>query len=998
MPKLRLIILPVLLSLMFGVASAQTPDTVTLTGTVVDQTHAAIVGAQVTVTNLQTGLSRTVVSNGQGKFSIGGLPIAGAYEIVAGKSGFADTHLASTTFAGGSTAEVAVELAVAGGKSDVTVIGAAGDVRVDEPQLGIHLDATQIEATPLPNERITYLPLLSAANRPGINLGDIFMDQDLFTTNGAGRRQTWFEVDGVSGNDSWGRQTIFTNIPKTAVDEMTVLTNAFSAEYGASTGSVVNIVTKSGSDIFHGNFYGNWRPTDGEASLYGYNPTNLTTGNEITSDRLIQEGFALGGPIKFSPKTRFFIAGEHSVEDKASPVNSAIDTTVFMGVYHDWMGFARLDHQFSEKNNGFFRFNADAYFDTNPNGIVGGATLPTVARTFHRRTYTTELGDTYVINSHLLNNARAQFQLASPITEFDPVVDGTQFVVTITGLTGLASQKFTTGTSQSALLMNRQYGFGDTLTATWGRHQINFGGDANIAHTGGNSKEFGGPVYDGAFTYNNCAGPGGTATNAQIEAYCETTWIANIANVASYSQSYGNAAYTVTDAIWSGFIQDDYHATNRLTINAGMRYERQTFTDAALNFAPRVGFAYDLFGNGSTVVRGGFGIYYSQIVDNEEADYALTGPTGVFSYVATPGQVGFPTTIASAPLPAFPAGATPPLRSLYLRPGLANYYNQFFPTSTLVGYPNKLLNPYSEQYTASLEQQLGMGWILSLDYVGTHQLRNLRPLDVDAPPSFIRTAQNQYYGGATTAAAAANIANCARPYWIYYYQQKGTTCQTNGSGTLPPYSEIQSDVNDGYLHYNALDVNLHHVFINKFEMLASYTWSHTQDNVDPDSTSQNPNLPLQTGRAEYGNALYDQRHRAVLSGFYVAPLKIHVGGIATFATGLPYNLTTGTVNSGDTGATTDRPVINGVVVGRNTGRGTPIYQVDPFLSRTVPIHERIKLDLRAEAFNALNHPNFVTFNGVYGNGAAPTTLGAPSFGATAQLPARSLQFSGKLTF
>lgn len=997
MPKVRLV-LPLVLVLASLAAYAQTPDTATLTGTILDPTHAAVAGARISVTNVQTGLSRTAISNGSGKFTLGGLPISGAYDIVAAKQGFAETHLPATTLAGGSTAEISVELNVAGARADVTVIGAAGGVRADQPQLGIHLNAERIEETPLPNKRITFAPLLSAANRPSINQGDIFMDQNLFTTNGAGRRQTWFEIDGATGNDSWGRQTIFTNIPETAVDEMTVLTNAFSAEYGASTGSVVNIVTKSGSDHYHGNVDGNWRPTTTEAALYGYNAANLTSGNQITSDRLVQEGFAFGGPIKFSPKTRFFLAGEHSDEDKASPVNSAIDTTVFMGVYHDWMGLARLDHQFNEKHNGFAKFNADAYFDTNPNGIVGGTTLPTVARTFHRRTYTTELGDTYAFGPHLLNNARAQFQLASPITEFDPAVYGTQFVVTITGLTGLASTKFTTGTSQSALLMNRQYGFNDTLTATWGRHNINFGGDANIAHTGGNSKEFGGPIYLGAFTFNNCSGPGGNATNAQIEAYCETTWIQNIANVANYQQSYGNAAYTVNDAIWSLFVQDDYKAGDRLTVNAGMRYERQTFTDAQLNFAPRLGFAYDVFGRGATVVRGGFGIYYSQIVDNQEANYALTGPTGVFNYTATPGQVGFPTSIAAAPLPAFPASATPPLRSLYLRPGLASYYNQFLPTSTLIGYPGKLLNPYSEQYTASLQQRLGLGWILSVDYVGTHQLRNLRPLDVDAPPSFIRTAQNQFYGGATTAAAAANIANCARPYWIYYYQQRGTTCNTNGSGTLPPYSVIQSDVNDGYLHYNALDVNLHHAFTHNFETLISYTWSHTLDNVDPDATSQNPNLPLMTGHTEYAPALFDQRHRAVLSGFYVAPLKIHVGGIGTFATGLPYNLTTGTVNSGDTGATTDRPVINGAVVGRNAGRGTPVYQFDPFVSRAFPIHEHISIDLRAEAFNALNHPNFVSLNGVYGNGAAPATLGAPSFGVTAQLPARSLQFSGKVSF
>ena len=444
----------------------------------------------------------------------------------------------------------------------------------------------------------------------------------------------------------------------------------------------------------------------------------------------------------------------------------------------------------------------------------------------------------------------------------------------------------------------------------------------------------------------------------------------------------------MNDAIWSLFVQDDYHASNRLALNAGMRYERQTFTDAQLSLAPRVGFAYDLLGEGKTVLRGGFGIYYSQIVDNEQASYALTGPTGVFTFTATPGQVGFPTSIAAAPIPAIPAGGILPLRSLYLRPGNAAYYNQFFPTSTLIGYPGKLLNPYSEQYTLSLEQQLGNGWILGLDYVGTHQLRNVRPLDVDPPSSFIRTAQGQ--------TRSANAANCTRPYWIYFYQQLGTAC---GSGATPPYSVIQSDVNDGFLHYNALDVNLHHVFRSGFETLLSYTWSHTIDNVDPDATSQNPNDPLQTGAAERGNALYDQRNRLVLSGFYVAPLKIHLGGIATLAGGLPYNLTTGSTNSGDTGATTDRPVINGVVVGRNTGRGTPIYQVDPFVSRAFPIlHERIKLDLRAEAFNALNHANFVSFNGTYGNGAAPATLGSPSYGVTAQLPARSLQFSAKVSF
>ena len=988
MPIYRSIAPTILLLSCIG-AAAQTPDTATIRGNVEDASHAALPGVQIHLVNGLTGFNRVVTSNSQGAFVVVGLPIAGEYDVTGVKSGFAETT-SHVTLAGGSTVTLVLQLGVAGNRTQVTVTGDAGEVRADQPQLGERLDEATINEIPLPNNRITFLPLLSAANRPAINQGDIFMDQNLFTTNGAGRRQSWFEVDGSTGNDSWGRQTIFTNIPVAAIQEMTVLTNSFSTEYGASTGSVLNIVTKSGGASYHGEFNGLWRPTATEAALSGFTSTTATSGNQVTSDRLIQESLALSGPVKFDDKTRFFIAGEHSGERKASPITSVLSPGSYIGVYSDWVGFSRLDHQFNDKNNAFFRFNADAYVDTNPNGIVGGSSLATVARVFHRRTYSAEFGDTAVLRPNLLNSARLQFQLASPITEFDPVVYGTQFIVTIPSLN---NSKFTSGTSQSALLMNRQYEMRDTLTATIGRNQINFGASAIIAHTGGNSKEFGGPSYLGAFTYNNCTGPGGSPTTAQIEAYCEgPSYLNNIANVASYTQSFGNASYTVNDALWAVFVQDDIHASKSLTINAGLRYERQTFTDATLNFAPRLGFAYDVAGKGKVAIRGGFGIYHSQIVDNAEANYALTGPTGVFTYSATPGQNGFPTSIAAAPLPTLPTGFAVPLRSLYLRPGLSAYYNQFFPTSTLVGYPGKLLNPYSEQYTLSVEGQLGRGWILSVDYVGTHQLRNVRPLDVDAPASFVRTAQNQ--------TRTAQAANCTRPYWIYWYAQAGKTCSTTAaSSPQPPYSVIQSDVNDGFLHYNALDVNLHHVFSHGFETLVSYTWSHTLDNVDPDATSQNPNDPLQTGKAEYGNSLFDQRNRLVLSGFYVLPLKIHIGGIASLAGGLPYNLTTDTNNSGDTGATTDRPVINGVVVGRNTGRGTPVYYVDPFVSRAFPLyHERLKLDLRAEAFNVGNHANFVTFNGAYGNGAPPATLGAPSFGVTAQLPARSLQFAAKLLF
>jgi hypothetical protein len=961
-------------------AAAQTPDTASLAGQIQDPTHAAVAGASVSITNELTGLKRSTQTDEKGEFSLTGLPIAGTYDVESFKQGFAPAVMKHISLAGGSAANVIVTLSISPADTTIKIEGTATDARIDEPQIGDLLASNQIEETPLLNRRITYLPLLNAANRPAINQGDVFMNQDLFTTNGAGRRQTWFEVDGGNAIDSWGRQTIFTNIPEDAVDEMSVLTSAFSAEYGGSTGSVINIVTRSGGDQLHGNVLELYRPSGTEAKLSGFQASKATSGNEISNDSLAQTAASLSGRLLKLHPTHFFLAGEFSQQNRASPVTSPLAPGNFVGHYRDLLGSLRLDRQISQKNNAFFRGAADGFYDTNPNGIVGGSTLPTVARTFRRRTYTGELGDTAILTPTLVNNLRLQFQLASPITEFDPAIYGTQFVVPIAG-----AQTFTSGTSQSALLMNHQYEIGETLSNTLGKHQVVVGGDWIRAHTGGDSKEFGGPIYLGQFTYKTCS---------ESVASCESAaYLDNIANVATYQQSYGNANYTVDDNLFALFAQDDYRVSRRLVMNLGLRYEQQTFTDSRTDFAPRVGLVYDPSETGNTVVRGGFGIYYSQIVDNSEANYALTGPTGVFNYSATPGQVGFPASIAAAPLPAFPAGAVEPLRSLYIRPGNSAYLNQFFPTSTLLGYPSSLLNPYSEQWTVGVEQHLMRDAVLSIDYVGTHTVHINRPLDVDPPTSFLRTAQGQ--------TRTAQAANCTRPYWIYWYQQNGTTCNPGkASSPEPPYSVIQSDVNNGYLHYNALDVNLRQNFGAKGMLLASYTWSHATDNVDPDATSQNPNDPRMPGDPERGNALYDQRNRFVLSGYYVAPLKIQAGGIVSLAGGLPYNLTTGTTNSGDTGATTDRPVINGVVVGRNTGRGTSVYSFDPFVARDFPLFtEAVHLNLRAEAFNVLNHANFVTFNGTYGNGAAaPATLGTPSVGITAQLPPRELQFSARISF
>src|SRR5262249_36082925 len=380
--------------------------------------------------NTLTGAQRLARTDSAGGFHLAGLP-AGPYTVSAHKEKFAPSQHA-LTLVGGSTADLALQLNVAGAETDITVTGALGSIRTDEPQLGDRLGSEMMEM-PLLNSRISYLPLLNAANRPAINQGDIFMNQNLFTTNGSGRRQTSWVVDGSSGNDSWGRQTIFSNVPEIAMQEMTVLENAFSSEYGATTGGVVNIITRTGGNKFHGDLIGLWRPSDTVAKLSGFTQASSKSGNEIVDDTLGQFSASVSGPLFDPARTHFFFAGEYSRQNRTSSVTAPIAPSLFVGHYAGWMTFLRVDHQINGSNDLFFRANTDSFHDTNPNAPVGGNNLPTVDRLFRLRPSSAEISETAVLSNSLLNTARAQFQLGSPITQFDPVVFGTQIVVPITG-------------------------------------------------------------------------------------------------------------------------------------------------------------------------------------------------------------------------------------------------------------------------------------------------------------------------------------------------------------------------------------------------------------------------------------------------------------------------------------------------------------------------------------------------------------------------------------
>jgi len=252
-----------------------------------------------------------------------------------------------------------------------------------------------------------------------------------------------------------------------------------------------------------------------------------------------------------------------------------------------------------------------------------------------------------VLSPALLNNVRLQFQLASPITEFDPVIFGTEYSVRFRAA-DVHYGHVAIGAAPEPAIRNQRHAFRRV-----GKHQVKFGGNGILAHTGGTARNSAARFTTASLfitpvpPLSRLREPVLLRQSSQREKLHAELW---------QRELYGRRLVVV--AICARRLED----TPQPDHQPGLRYERQTFTDSNKDFAPRAGFAYNWNG---TVFRGSFGIYYSQIVDNSEANYALTGPTGVFNYVATPGQSDSQPALPQCSA-AFPATAQR-FRSLYVR-------------------------------------------------------------------------------------------------------------------------------------------------------------------------------------------------------------------------------------------------------------------------------------------------------------------------------------------
>lgn len=935
--------------------AAQSPNNGALIVHVVDQSGAVVKDAKVSVVNMATGATREAMTGADGNVTMPALSLTGTYAVNVSKEGFGSEERKDIDLRSGETATVKVTLLVGAEKAGVTVYGSAEGVRADA-QIGRSFDSKQLDETPILGRKLTTIPLLNSAFRQGKGTGDLFVNQTYFVTGSGSRRTTTYTLDGVNNDEAWGRQTLMTTVPIGAIQEVTVLSNAFSSEYGWTAGPALNLVTKSGTNDSHGEVLFMRRPGTGQAKHFSTSgfcapsvdscvtPATLRAINPVDiPDELSQYSASLGGPI-VKDRTFFFVTADYTAQNRTAFLSPALPAFVlpadgdlsYTGHYRQTLFNGRLDHELTPAQTLMFRTNIDRFYDDNPQDAVGGTSAPSVARRYSRKSWTSQVNETAVLGPNLLNEARAAYLNGDPVTKWEAKTLSTTY-------TRAGSVPFTIGQSRVSDLFGRQEQLSDTLSWSRGRHYVRFGASI-VHHTSGGFGSEPGTALLGTFTFKSTT----TAPFDQL----------TLADVQQYTQpiSFGITNYRLTQKLYTGYVQDSIHVTNDLTVDAGLRYDRQTLTDAKHNFEPRVGFGWHPNGDARLAVRGGYGMYYTQIQSNLFASALTGGLDGLTTYTAVPGQLGFPTCLSGACLPlnfdpkTLPASQLP-ARDITVLPGQRVFYEAQFAKyglnfDKLPNYPDELRNPRSQVISLGAEREFGHGLFVGSDYVHQRWTDLVRSVDLNAPAPFDRTAPGQ-----TRSVSAANATRPILPV-------AGGIRQVNVLTNL------------GEAEYNGLQTQITYRGQSKLYASLSYTLSHATNTTEPDGNGVGPNDSniARLGEVERGPSLVDQRHRAVLMLSYQLPWNLTAGTVTQYASARPFNATTGIDNNGD-GINNDRPVVNGHVISKSAFRGTPTSDVSAFLEGRV--HNFL---IRVEGFNLFNHGNYLgRGQTVYGDTGTPNS-------------------------
>ncbi len=882
-----------------------------LEGQVQDESGGVIGKVKVILQDTAARSDVVALTDLEGKYAISELSPSVVYEIKVEKAGFAPQVKSSVVLQPGQTKVLNFVLKLAPVSERIVV-----EEKLPPPvapEISQAVDAKQLTELPSNARQLNRFALLDPHVRNTAGLGNEGQIGGRLSINASSFRYTFYTLDG-SSNYEYGfanaqRQTVSIS----AVQEFKVLTNAYSAAYGGSTAGILSTITKSGTDGFHGEGFYFLRASGIQAAP--------PVANRHVPNELHQFGGSMGGPL-LGQRTHFFVNYERQQRDRGAFVQSPVPLT-FSGHLRQQFALVRLDHEINAANSMTARLNGNHSVDDNPFDRVSGFTQPSAAQIGAEQAVGGQLVLKTVLGSRI-NEARFSYINSFPFTSkaLHPQVSVVRPLFSVEG------------GSSYLFVRPRTYQIADQLGLRKGRHEFKIGADFVSLN-----------VQDISFTpfgeYRFAPGP---PTPGQ--------------NPIQYTQTFGSARLRYSETQVSAFAQADLRLASRLTANLGLRYEHQAITDDQNNFAPRVGFALDVAGNGKTIVRGGAGIFYDLYFNHVRRQFftgGLNSPTATF--VIPFGAPGFPTFPDSLTAP--PDGAAPARRNLFLP-------------------DRKLLNPYNMQFSLGVQRTLFDKWMFTADVIHAHTLKQMRPRDMNAPAPFIRTGPGQRRSVAE--------ADATRPL---------------GSIDGVAVRNVLAIENTGASLYDALDLGLSKRLSSRFQIETHYVYSSaiTYSMFFGESIT---GLPNDWGnlRAERAPSDFYQRHRFVAHGIVELPFRSQLSLVTTVASGLPVNPLTGLDNNGDTNLV-DRPA----GLGRNSFRAPPQASVDVSFARRFALRD-LQLEFRAEAFNVLNHSNFIGadflsggLNNIYGDGAAPS----PSFlkpvgGLRGADPGRQLQLGIRLLF
>lgn len=844
-----------------------------------------------------------------GTYRISNLPVGLPLSVTATLNGF----IASTKeiAISGNTDALDFSLKLANVNESVVVTDGFLSVRSDAPEKSQAVTEEQLRELPANGRRLMRFALLDPHVRQGIGLGGDGNDSNRLSINASSYRHTAYMLDGTVNYD-W----IYANGPQqtvsiSAVEQFKILSGQYAAEFGTSTAGVLTATTKSGSNLLHGEAFAFVRPSGIQAQA----PLTSATLPRIPNERT-QWGGSVGGPIQ-RDRTFYFLNYEGSNQKRGSFIQSP-QPSFFVGRLNEQYALAKLDHRWNDRHWLSWRSNGYLFNGDNVNDRVGGFNQPN----YGRETRTQSWGSQATIHSllgPLFNELKLSFVSYFPDSAF-PLISSV----------GISRPSYSTeGYSTNNWVHAKTYDIGDVIAFRKGNHQWKAGFDY-IRQI----------VKDYSFTplgtYTFAAGP--PAPNEQP---------------LRYSQTFGTASFRYGQTVASAFVQDDFKVSSRLSLNMGLRYEMQSVTQDKNNLAPRLGLAWDIRGDGKTIVRAGAGMFYDQFYLYIYRRFFSLSPFAPTSTYTIPfGDPAFPVFPNSLMTP--PTIGNSARRDLYL------------PAA-------KLLNPYSLQYSLGVEQQLRGGFVLTIDALHSHVLRQFRVNDINHPEPFLRTEPGQV--------RTAVQADASRPLTTYM-------------GV--PARLIAVIENSSSSIYDALSLGVRKRLNNRSMLDLHYTLSSsaTYSAFYADANSGIPNEWNNWGSAERAPSDFYQRHRFAGNGIVQLPFRFQFVGTAIVGSGLPVNPLTGTDNNGDT-YSSDRPV----GFGRNSFR-TPIQiQLDAAVSRHFRLTERIAVEARTEMFNILNRNNYLELNNVYGEGPNPrATFLQPVAGITRIDPSRQLQFALRFFF